>query len=102
MAEKIENRQQWLSQLLETMKSAIELAEYDFALQVANDISQTDYQIVALRQVAQKYALSGKKEKAAMVLSQAFQIAETIEDARQRKQVLTALAQQQQKVESSR
>jgi tetratricopeptide (TPR) repeat protein len=95
VAKGIEEQPQWRTKLLEMIEAGMKLEEYDFALQVANAIKDNASKTIVLRQVAQKYAIAGNKEKAVAVLSQAIQVANTIEDESARKQAIEGITQQQ-------
>jgi hypothetical protein len=95
-AKGIENQQSWRSQRLEMFENARQLGEYDFALQLAKGFEGADYQIVAMRRVAQWYAIAGNLEQARAILARATQIANHLQDVQYKQQALADIAQQQQ------
>lgn len=94
-AKKIEQPQQWQTQLWQTMDVALSQKRYDFVEQVANGLGDAIYKTSLLRQLAQKYAIAGNQPKALDTLSQARQIASTIENEQTRQQALAGIIQQQ-------
>lgn len=68
---------------------------YDFVEQVANGLTDAIYKTSLLRQLAQQYAIAGHQPKALETLSQARQIASTIENEQTRQQALAGIIQQQ-------
>lgn len=95
-AKSIEQQPQWRAKLLENIQVGLQLDEYELVLQIANAMQDADYKTVILRQIAQKYAIAGNKERATAVLSQAIQAANTIEDENARKNAIASIVQQQQ------
>lgn len=93
---KIDKSLQWQTKVWETIKVGLDSEAYDFVLQLANLIEGADAKAVALRQIAQNYAIAGNKQQATAVLFQAKQVANTIEDETAKQQAIAGIAQQQQ------
>lgn len=85
-------------EILHLFKLALKYNKNNFALEVAQNIPNTDYKIVALRQLAQKYALNGNKEKAKIILHQVIKIVQTIENSTRKQELMKGIAQQQDKI----
>ncbi|EDX76405.1 tetratricopeptide repeat domain protein [Coleofasciculus chthonoplastes PCC 7420] len=94
-AEQIEQPQQWQTQLWQTIDVALNQKRYDFVKQVANGLTDAIYKTSLLRQLAQQYAIAGNQPKALETLSQARQIATTIENKETKEYALGGIAQQQ-------
>ena len=94
-AKKIEQSQQWQTQLWQTMDVALNQKQYDFVEQVANGLTDATYKTSLLRQLAQQYAIAENQPKALDILSQARQIVSTIENEQTRQQALAGMIQQQ-------
>ncbi len=61
------------------IKQALAAGDFNFAEQVASNLTEKPDQVAAWRQIAHKYAKNGAKEKAFTTLNQAVSIAQTIE-----------------------
>ncbi len=94
-AKKIEQPQQWQTQLWQTIDAALSKKRYDFVEQVANGLTDATYKTSLLRQLAQQYAIAENQPKALDILSQARQIVSTIENEQTRQQALAGMIQQQ-------
>lgn len=94
-AEQIEQPLQWQTQLWETIDAALSKKRYDFVKQVANGLGDATYKTSLLRQLAQHYAIADNQPKALETLSQARQIASTIENEQTKQQALAGIIQQQ-------
>lgn len=95
VAETIEQPQQWQTQLWQTIDMAFNQKRYDFIEQVANGLTDATYKTSLLRQLAQQYAIALNQPKALETLSQARQIATTIENEETKQQALAGIIQQQ-------
>jgi len=95
VAETIEQPQQWQTQPWQTIDVAFNQKQYDFVEQVANGLTDATYKTSLLRQLAQQYAIAGNQPKALDTLSQARQIAITIENEETKQQALAGIIQQQ-------
>ncbi|NEP09387.1 MAG: hypothetical protein F6K14_03945 [Symploca sp. SIO2C1] len=93
-ASTIKQKPAWEDKLWKTLQASLDAEEYDFAEQIALAIEGVDYQITALRRVAQKYAIAKQKPQARHILSQAQQLANTLEPGSHKQQVLSAIANQ--------
>ncbi|MEQ8753057.1 MAG: hypothetical protein RID09_05975 [Coleofasciculus sp. G1-WW12-02] len=94
-AKQIEQPRQWQTQLWETIDAALSKKRDDFVKQVANGLTDATYKTSLLRQLAQHYAIADNQPKALETLSQARQIASTIENEQTKQQALAGIAQQQ-------
>ncbi|ACK70110.1 TPR repeat-containing protein [Gloeothece citriformis PCC 7424] len=92
--------QDFLRNFLQLFNLALSLNKNDFALAVAENITNKDYKIVALRQVAQKYALAGNPEKAKNILSETITITQTIENETRKQEIIQGITEQQETLES--
>ncbi|MEQ9548890.1 MAG: hypothetical protein RIM23_04640 [Coleofasciculus sp. G3-WIS-01] len=95
VAKKIEQPLQWQTQLWQTIDVALNQKRYDFVEQVANGLTDATYKTSLLRQLAQHYAIADNQPKALETLSQARQIASTIENEQTKQQALAGIIQQQ-------
>ena len=93
-AQKIQQKSDWEDKLWEALQASLEAEEYDLAEQIALGMSGIDYQITALRRVAQKYAIAKQQPQARQILSQAQQLANSLEPGSHKEQVLSAIANQ--------
>ncbi len=91
-AQNIQDQQTWEDKLWETLQASLEAEEYNLAEKIALAIGGVDYQITALRRIAQTYIIAGERTKALEILSQAEQLANTLEPGKHREEVLAAIA----------
>lgn len=93
-AQDVQDKQTWEDKLWETLQASLEAEEYDLAKKIALATGGVDYQITALRRIAQTYKIAGERTKALETLSQAEQLANTLEPGEQKEEVLAAIASQ--------
>lgn len=93
-AQDIQDQQAWEDKLWETLQASLEAEEYDFAQKIALATGGVDYQITALRRIAQQYGIANQKQQATEVLTQAEELANTLEPGEHKEQVLAGIANQ--------
>ncbi len=90
-----ENSLSWRQKLIATSEAAIQHKQYNIALQIAQEIDDELTEIAIMRQVAQKYAVTGDLTQAQAIMAPIETMAQQLVNPQGREETLAGIQQQQ-------
>ncbi|HBE21441.1 MAG TPA: hypothetical protein DEG17_25390 [Cyanobacteria bacterium UBA11149] len=86
---------EWQTRFFDLIDAGIAAEEYHLALKLLQEVDDLIYHTVILRQIAQQYQIEGNKEEAEKFLAQAIEVANRIDDDRDRNEAWVGIREQQ-------